>query len=86
MFKDEISANLETGTTIAILDNRISFKNGHERLFSARFYESEEAAKKVWNSLKDYITKDYNVEIIDKEYPAINRSRKEMTIKGLKDE
>lgn len=86
MFKGEISADIKTGTTIAILDNRISSKNKGEKHFSSKAYADKEVAKSKWELLKKEITKKYNIEIIDKEYPAINRTRKEMTIKGLKDE
>ena len=86
MFKGEISADITTGTTIAILDNRISSKNKGERHFSSKAYKNEEIAKSKWEFLKKEITKKYNIEIINKEYPAIQRTRKEMEIKGVKND
>lgn len=78
--KNIIQAVIKEGTTIAILDNKISSKEKHEKYFSGRWFDSSEDVENVWNELLTDINKKYNIKIIEKEYPKINRKRKELTI------
>lgn len=78
-----IGATIKEGTTLAILDNKISSKEKHEKYFSGRWFESVEEAENIWNELVANISKVYNIEMFEKEYPAINRKRRELTIKEV---
>ena len=78
--KNVIEATIKEGTTIAILDNKISSKEKYEKYFSGRWLEDKTTAEKVWNDLVTYISKNYNIEIMEKEYSRINKKRRELII------
>lgn len=71
---------IDTGTVIAILDNKISSKAKGEKYFSGRWLINNIAVEKAWDKLIEDISKIYEIEIIDKNYPAIGRKRKELTV------
>lgn len=75
-----IQAVIKEGTTIAILDNKISSKEKHEKYFSGRWFEDKVTAEKVWNELVAYIDKSYSIEVIEKKYPKINKKRRELIV------
>lgn len=77
-----IVADIKEGTTIAILDNKISSKEKYERFFSGVYHEDRKAAEKAWEEAVTFIKKHFEVVIIDKYYPAIDRCRKELTVLG----
>lgn len=77
---ENVEVPLREGTTIAILNHKISSKRKGERYFSGRWLENKEAAEEFWKGLVDYVNKYFETEIIEKEYPSINQVRREMII------
>jgi len=77
-----IEAGIKEGTTIAILGNKISSKEKHDKLFSGVHHKDIETAEKAWEEAITFIKKHYEVEIIEKYYPSIDITRRELTVLG----
>lgn len=77
---ENIEAKIKEGTVIGILDNKISSKEKDNRYFSGRWLENQEVAESFWKEIIEKISKYHDIEIIEKEYPTINRSRRELIV------
>ncbi len=77
---EHIESIIEPGTIIAILDNKISSKRHWQKYFSGRWLKDIETAETYWIGLLDFLNKHFHIEIIEKEYPKICRSRREIVV------
>ena len=77
---EHIEARIKEGTIIAVLDTKISSKEKGQRYFSGRWLKDIETAEKEWEYMKKEISKQHEIEIVDKYYTDIDRSRRELRV------
>lgn len=77
---EHIEATVEPGTIIAILGDQISSKEKGDKYFSNRCLGETELAEKFWKELVEFTNRYFETRIINKEYPAIKTSRRELVV------